>query len=259
MGGYITDLFVSGFYFPGISFYQLFAGIGLGLLFGAIWYTAYWSPMLGKRFSWAVVSISAILTWLAVCFIQVPLQSLTTQGMNLIWDQTVLMRWILLAIIPQMLYSGLVQEGAKLVPVVFISWKRKTRMDPKAGLMMGAAAGLGFGVFEAVWIHNSMFISGWSLSTSIGTTGIIYGLLPFWERFFTVAFHTASSAIAGWGLAKGRGWQFYLIASFAHALLNYSVVLYSANHFGQLQVSIYVAVLSLTTTAAALWLRYRKN
>jgi len=259
MGRYITDLFVSGFYFPGISFYQLFAGIGLGLLFGAIWYAAYWTPVLGKRSSWAVLSISAILTWLAVCFIQVPLQSLTTQGMNLIWDQTVLMRWILLAIIPQILYSGLVQEGAKLVPIVFIWWKRKTKMDPKTGLVLGAAAGLGFGVFEAVWIHNSMFISGWSLSASIGTTGIIYGLLPFWERFFTVAFHTASSAIAGWGLAKGRGWQFYLIASFAHAILNYSVVLYSAGHLGQLQVSIYVAVLSLITTAAALWLRYRKD
>lgn len=259
MGRYITDLFVSGFYFPGISFYQLFAGISLGLLFGAIWYAPYWTPVLGKRSSWAVLSISAILTWLAVCFIQVPLQSLTTQGMNLIWDQTVLMRWILLAIIPQILYSGLVQEGAKLVPVVFIWWKRKTKMDPKTGLVLGAAAGLGFGVFEAVWIHNSIFISGWSLSTSIGTTGIIYGLLPFWERFFTVAFHTALSAIAGWGLAKGRGWQFYLIASFAHAILNYSVVFYSAGHLGQLQISIYVAVLSLITTAVALWLRYRKD
>ncbi len=169
------------------------------------------------------------------------------------------MQWILLAIIPQILYSGLVQEGSKMVPIVFFWWRKGKKLDPKTGLVLGAAAGLGFGVFEAVWIHNSLFASGWDWNASVGTTGLIFGLLPFWERFFTVAFHTASSAIAGWGLAKGRGWQFYLIVSFAHALLNYSVVLYTANYLDQLQVSIYVAVLSLITTAVALWLRYNKD
>jgi len=259
MGSYIIDLFISGFYFPGITFYQLFAGIGLGILFGTIWYASYWTPVLKKNSSWAILSISALLTWTAICFIQVPLQSLTSLGMNNIWDQAVLMQWIFLAIIPQILYTGLVQEGAKLVPVVFVWWKRKASMTPKTGLVLGAAAGLGFGVFEAVWIHNSLFISNWDLSASIGTTGIIYGLLPFWERFFTVAFHTASSAIAGWGLAKGRGWQFYLISSFAHALLNYSIVFYSTGRLGQLQVSIYVAVLAIITASIALWLRYKKD
>jgi len=256
---YTIDLFISGFYFPGITFYQLMAGIGLGLVFGAVWYTAYWTNVLGRPSAWAVLGFSAFFTWIAVCFIQVPLQSLTTKGLGLIWDQASLMRWMLVAIIPQILYSGLVQEGAKLLPVVFI-WRRKGKnITALTGLSLGAAAGLGFGVFEAVWIHNSIFISGWDPGSAIATTGLVYGLLPFWERFFTVAFHTASSAIAGWGLARGKGWQSYLIVSFAHAVLNYSVVFYSNGYFSQMQMSVYVAALSLLTAAAAMWLRFRKD
>jgi len=255
----MIELFISGFYFPGITFYQLIAGIGIGLIFGATWHVVYWTPILEKPLSWTVLSFSAFFTWIAVCFIQVPLQTITTDALNLIWDHSLLMQWMLLAIIPQILYSGFIQEGAKLVPVVFI-WRRKIKnINLKTGLVLGAVAGLGFGVFEAVWIHNSVFISGWTLNSSITTAGIIYGLLPFWERFFTVAFHTASSAIAGWGLASGKGWQFYLITSFTHALLNYSVVLYSRGYFDQLQISVYVAVLSLITTAVSLWLRFRKD
>jgi RsiW-degrading membrane proteinase PrsW (M82 family) len=259
MGRYIFDLFISGFYFPGISLNNLAAGIGLGLIFGAVWYAAYFTPVLGKAYSWAVMSVSAFLTWAAVCFIQVPLQSLTTNVMNIFWSQDILMNWILLAIIPQILYSGLVQEGAKLVPVIFMWRKIKPPANPKTGLILGAVAGLGFGIFEAVWIHNSLFASGWNIASSISTTGIIYGLLPFWERFFTVAFHAASSAIAGWGLFRGRGWQFYLISSVAHAVLNYSMVLYTAGYINQLYISVYVAIISIVITAMALWLRYRKD
>ncbi len=259
MGAYISDLFISGFYFPGISWGGLLIGIGLGILFGAIWHLLYWTPVLLKPYSWAIIGVSTILTWAAVCFIHVPLQTLTTQVLNIFWDQTVLMQWLLLAIIPQILYSGLVQEGSKMVPIVFFWWKKGKKLGPKTGLVIGAAAGLGFGVFEAVWIHNSIFAAGWDWNASVGTTGLIFGLLPFWERFFAVAFHTASSAIAGWGLAKGRGWQFYLIVSFAHSLLNYSVVLYTANYLDQQQVTIYDAVLSLIITAVALLLRYNKD
>ena len=45
---------------------------------------------------------------------------------------------ILLFGIPQILLSGLVQEGAKLVPVV-LYWRREGRsLDPKLGLAVGA-------------------------------------------------------------------------------------------------------------------------
>jgi len=256
---YAKNLFISGFYYPGITFYQLVAGIGIAIVFGAIWYTAYWTPLLGKPSAWAVLAFSAFFTWLTLCFIQVPLQYLTSDAFRAIWSDSILMKWMLLAIIPQILYSGLVQEGAKLVPVVFL-WKRaKKDISVKTGLLLGMVSGLGFGLFEAVWIHNSVFISGWDFHSSVATTGIIFGLLPFWERFFTVAFHMGASALAGWGLASGKGWQSYLIVSFVHAALNYSVVLLNTGHFMQLDVFIYVAVISLITAAVALWLRFTKN
>lgn len=256
---YMIDLFISGFYFPGITFYQLMAGIGLGICFGAIWYASYRTSILGRPSAWAVLGFSAFFTWISICFIQVPLQSLATEALNLFWDQSVLTRWMLLAIVPQILFSGLVQEGAKLLPVVFIWSRSKKTISPRTGLLFGAVSGLGFGVFEAVWIHNSVFISGWELGPTAATAGILLALLPFWERFFTVAFHAAASAIAGWGLARGRGWQFYLISSSAHAVLNYSVVLYSKGYFDQLQVSFYVAALSAAAAAAALCLRFKKD
>ena len=81
----------------------------------------------------------------------------------------------------------------------------------------------------------------------------------FWERFFTVAFHTASCAIAGWGLARGWGWQFYLLASFLHGLLNYSVALLQSGIFTIVSLEIYAAVVAVLVTGVALWLRWRKS
>ena len=167
------------------------------------------------------------------------------------------MSWLLLAGIPQILFSGLVQEGSKLVPVVIYWWRKGRSIDPKLGLAIGAVSGLGFGIFEAVWVHNTVFASGWSWA-AVQTGGLV-ALAPFWERFFAVAFHIASCALAGWGLAKGWGWQFYLIASFLHALLNYSVVLLTLKIFTVVPLEIYVAVVAVLVTAGALWLRWRKT
>ncbi|KKK54727.1 hypothetical protein LCGC14_3081810 [marine sediment metagenome] len=83
-------------------------------------------------------------------------------------------------------------------------------------------------------------------------------LAGFWERFFAVAFHTAASALAGYGLAKGWGWQFYLIAAFLHALLNYSAVLLQSGLFTPVHIEIYVAVVVVLVTGVVLWLRWRK-
>ena len=167
------------------------------------------------------------------------------------------MRWILLAGIPQILLSGLVQEGSKLVPVV-VYWRRSGKnIDPRLGLAIGAVAGAGFGIFEAQWAHNLIFASGWTWAAV--QTGGFWALAGFWERFFAVAAHTAFSALAGYGLAKGWGWQFYLIASVLHGLLNYSVVLLRAGLLTTVHVEIYAAVLAVLVTAWALWLRWRKG
>ncbi len=232
-------------------------GIGLAIAFGVVWLACYRPPLFKKPWLWAVLVSSPFLTLAAVCFIQIPLQTWAGQALGNFWSQEVLMRWILLAGIPQILLSGLVQEGSKLVPVV-VYWRRSGKnIDPKLGLAIGAVAGAGFGIFEAQWAHNTIFASGWTWAAV--QAGGFWALAGFWERFFAVAAHTAFSALAGYGLAKGRGWQFYLIASALHALLNYSVVLLQAGLLTAVHLEIYAAVLAVAVTAWALWLRWRKG
>ncbi len=232
-------------------------GIGLAILFGAIWLVGYWPPLFKKPWLWAVMAISAFLTLVAVGFIQIPLQYLVGQALNQFWSQEVLMSWLLLAGIPQILLSGVIQEGAKLVPVVIWWFGEERNLDVKTGLMVGAVAGFGFGVFEAVWVHNSIFAAGWGWD--FVEAGGYMALAGFWERFFAVAFHIASCALAGWGLARGWGWQFYLLVAFLHGLLNYSVALLNSGLLTVMQLEIYAAVIAVLVTAVALWLRWRKS
>jgi len=232
-------------------------GIGLAVIFGVVWLACYWPPLFKKPWAWAVLVTSAILSWAAVAFIQIPLQLWSGQALNHFWSQEILMSWLLLAGIPAILLSGLVQEGAKLVPIVIYWWRKGKNIDPKLGLAIGAVAGAGFGILEAQWVHNAIFASGWSWE-GVQTGGLI-ALAGFWERFFAVAFHIAASALAGYGLAKGWGWQFYLIASFLHAFLNYSVILLQSELITVIQLEIFVAVWAVLVTAGALWLRWRKS
>jgi RsiW-degrading membrane proteinase PrsW (M82 family) len=249
---YAVSYFVSFFQNPSAW------GIGLAIGFGVVWLAAYWPPLDKKLGLWVVLVGSAFFTLAAVCFVQIPLQTWAGQALGHFWSQEVLIRWILLAAIPQIFFSGLVQEGAKMVPMV-VYWQRSGRnIDPKLGLLIGAVAGAGFGIFEAQWALNTIFASGWTW-TAVQTGGF-WALAGFWERFFAVAAHVALSALVGYGLAKGWGWQFYLIASALHALLNYSVVLLQAGVLTTtVHVEIYVAVVALAVTAWALWLRWRRT
>jgi RsiW-degrading membrane proteinase PrsW (M82 family) len=232
-------------------------GIGLAIAFGAVWLACYWPPLFKKPWLWAVLVSSAFLTLAAISFIQIPLQIWAGQALVHFWNQETLMRWILLAAIPQILLPGLVQEGAKLVPVVVHWWHSGKSLDPKLGLAIGAVAGAGFAIFEAQWAHSQIFASGWTWA-AVQTYGF-WALAGFWERFFTVAAHIAFSALAGYGLARGRGWQFYLIASILHGLLNYSVVLLQAGLLSGVYVEIYIAGIAVLVTVWALWLRWRKE
>jgi len=250
MTEYMIGFFVSFFQNPSAW------GIGLAIAFGAVWLAGYRPPLFKKPWLWAVLVSSAILTLAAASFIQVPLQALAGRALGHFWSEEVLMHWILLAGIPQIFLSGLVQEGSKLVPVVVYWWRSGKNIDPKLGLAIGAVAGAGFGIFEAQWAHNLIFAHGWTWG--VVEIGGFMALAGFWERFFVVAAHTAFSALAGYGLAKGRGWQFYLIAASLHALLNYSVALLRAGVFTAVHVEIYAAVVAVLVTAWALWLRWRK-
>ena len=232
-------------------------GLGLALVFGAVWLAGYWPPLFKKHWLWVILVSGAFLPLIAVTLFQIPLQLWLGIAAGYLWSQETVMRWILLIGIPTILVSGLVQEGAKMVPMVAYWWRKNMNIDPKLGLAIGAVVGAAFGTYEAVWAHSAIFTAGWSWEL-VQTQGILM-LAGFWERFFTVAAHIAFSALAGWGLAKGWGWQFYLVASFLHALLNYSAVLLQAGVFNIVQLEIYAAVLAVLVTAAALWLRWRKE
>jgi RsiW-degrading membrane proteinase PrsW (M82 family) len=251
----MIDTMVSYF----VSFFQNPSawGIGLSIAFGAVWLACYRPPLSKKPWLWAVLVSSAFLTLAALSFIQIALQIWTAQVLVHFWSQEVYIRWILLMGIPVILLSGLVQEGAKLVPVVVYWWRSGRNIDPKLGLAIGAVAGAGFGIFEAQWELNTVFASGWTWGAV--QSGGFWALASFWERFFAVAVHIAFSALAGYGLAKGWGWQFYLIASFLHGLVNYGFVLWQTGFFTHVHWEIYIAVIAVLVMAWALWLRWRKS
>jgi RsiW-degrading membrane proteinase PrsW (M82 family) len=253
----MITFFTSWFIYPGLTWDLMLIGIGLAVVFGAIWLSGHWPPLFEKHWLWAVLVVSAFLSLLAVAFIQVPLQALVGQALVYFWREDILHDWLLLAGIPQILLSGLVQEGAKMVPMVVWWWRSGKNISPKLGLAIGAIAGAGLGIFEAVWAHCRIFAAGWTLQT-IQTDGFL-AIAGFWERFFAVGFHIAASALVGYGLAKGKGWQFYLIAAGLHALLNYSVVLLQKGYFTIVQLETYAAVIAVVVTAAVLLLRWRKT
>ena len=254
----LAKFFTSGFVFPNITLTGLALGIGLGIVFGAIWLIGYRPPIFKKPWVWVLIMMnSAFLTWTAVCFLQSSLQSWTNQALVYFFGLETVMRWLLVASIPSILLSGIVQEGSKLVPVV-MGWLRNNRnMNARTGLIIGAISGAGFGVFEAIWVLNTTFAAGWTWAM-VESQGLV-ALLPFVERFFAIAFHIGSCALAGYGLAKGWGWQFYLVAAFLHGLVNYSVVLFQTHVLTAFQMDIWVAVIAVVLTIVVLWLRWKRT
>jgi RsiW-degrading membrane proteinase PrsW (M82 family) len=225
--------------------------IGLAIAFGAVWLACYRPPLFKKPWLWAVLVSSAFLTLVAVCFIQRPLNFWIIGARC----HEVLNHLIIWAGRP--LLGGLIQEGSKMVPVV-VYWRRSGKnIDPKLGLAIGAAAGAGFGILQAQlsWI-------GWDATRAwrFFRFETIYG---FWHTFFSVAAQIAFSALAGYGLVRGRGWQFYLIASALHGLLNLAQLLFPDLLAwwppSSLGACVYTAVLATLVTAWALWLRWRKR
>jgi RsiW-degrading membrane proteinase PrsW (M82 family) len=232
-------------------------GVGLAILFGVIWLAALTPLNLRQPGPWLILIAGAALFAPSIAWIQVPLQNLV--GNTLIRWLGILtyQNQIYFTGIPVVLLSGLVQEGAKLLPVSVFWLIHQRKLDPKLGLTSGAMAGAGFGIVEGQWVLNSIFASGWTIRFFQ-----IYGFLGiagFFERFFTMAFHTASAALAGWGLPRGYGWQFYLLVSFLHFLLNYTVIFVQKGVISTTQVEIIVAGIAVVLFTTVSWLRYRRE
>lgn len=247
----------SFFIYPNLELDWMLIGIGVAIVFGAVWLLAHWPPLFKQPWLWVVAVVSAFLTLLAISFVQIPLQLWVGEAEVHFWDQSVLYEWIMLAAVPSILLSGLVQEGVKMVPMVFWWWRGGRNISPRMGLAIGAVAGAAFGIFEAVWAIDRMFGAGWTIQ-ALQTDGFL-GIAGFWERFFAIALHTGASALAGYGLAKGKGWQFYLIAAGLHALMNYGVVFLQKGYFTVVQLEVWAAVVAIIVTAWALLLRWGHN
>lgn len=243
----------SWFNYPGLEWYLILVSICLAVVFGIIWLLGHQPPLAKKPGLWGVAIASAFLTVLAMAFIQIPLEYSLEKGLGVY----TYLEWILVAGIATVLITGLVQEGAKMVPMVFWWLRNDRKISPKEGLIIGAFAGAGFGVFEAIWMHNLTFMSGWTWEYV--DYGGIEALLPFWERFWAVALHIALSAIAGYGLAKGKGFQFYLLASVLHGAVNYLAIIYVKGILTANQMEIGIAVMAALIMLIALWLRWRKG
>jgi RsiW-degrading membrane proteinase PrsW (M82 family) len=255
----MQEFFKSFFIYPGLSTELMLVSIGLAIAFGAIWLTCYWPPLFKKYWLWLVAAASAFLTLLAITFIQIPLQNWDGQALNHFWNQGTLYSWLLLAGIPGVLISGLVQEGAKMVPMVVWWWRSDRNISPVLGLAIGAIAGAGFGIFEGFWVHGRLFAAGWT-TDAIQTYGFL-GIAGFWERFFSIGFHIAASGLAGYGLAKGKGWQFYLIAGGLHSLLNYSAVVMARypKVITVTRIETFIAVFVVIVAAAVMLIRWRNK
>ena len=76
---------------------MILLAVVVGLIFGAIWLTLYRPPFIRQTQLWVVATVSAILTWTAIAFVQGPLQSWYSQALNHFWDQTTIGQWMLLA------------------------------------------------------------------------------------------------------------------------------------------------------------------
>lgn len=244
-------IFFLGYFFENPSI----IGICLALVFGAAWLALYRPPLFKDPWLWAVMAGSAILTPIAIDLTAFPVNNWIMQLYGNFWSQEVIAHWILLAGILPLFVAGLVQAGCKLVPVVIYWWYKDRKIDPKLGLAAGAVAGAGFGILEAQWGNNYIMATGWSWDL-IQSQGIV-ALAGFWGRFFVVGWNIATCALTGWGLAKGKGWHLYLLASFLFVLFNYADYLVGTEVLGPVAAYLIVAVWGLLVTGAALWLRAR--
>jgi RsiW-degrading membrane proteinase PrsW (M82 family) len=268
----MTGFFNAGFYFPGYNWTSILLAIAIGIVFGGIWLFLYRPPLLKNTGLWLVFIAAAFLTWAAVSFIQLPLQVWTKDALVHWWNPQSLStaKFILLSYIPIVLIAGIVQETAKIAPVFFFRQRNKTDFTPQFGLIAGAVAGAGFGILEAIWKLNQILPAIGifnSISTAIASAGfkssqiILFGFTPImgtFGSFYSVVFHIAASALVGYGLAKHRGWQFYLAAVLLNALINFGAFLVYIPRISMTEGIIWVSLPLILVTVLALWLRWHK-
>jgi uncharacterized membrane protein YhfC len=228
---------------------------GLALVFIAPWIVLLGGRHLGRPSFWVTVALGAVLFPPSIAWVQVPIQQALGQLFLSQLPAATIKRDLLLFGAPSIVVSGLVQEVVKFVIGGAGLYLIGQRRAPRAGLAMGAASGAGYGGMEAFWVFNQIFAAGFTMGTV--QLGGIMALLGFIERFFTVMFHSGVAGLSVYGLASGRPWRFLLLAIGLHSLTNYTALLLQAGALKVDAVEIVIAVISVATISAAVWIRGR--
>jgi RsiW-degrading membrane proteinase PrsW (M82 family) len=233
-------------------------GWSLATIFAAIWLACYRPPLISKPWLWAVLAGGAVLAPIAIVITSFPLNYGISKLLIYFWSKQTVQSWGWLISIPSIFIFGLVWEGAKLVPVGVYWWRKNRELEPKLGLLIGAVAGAGFGWLETQWANN-FYIAGTNWSWQLVQIEGFPALSGFWESFFVLGLSVASTALAGWGVAKGWGWKFYLLASFVYLVTNYNTVLVNYGLVSATQAQFIIAAWALIVVGVTLWLRDRKS
>ena len=224
----------------------------LAAVFALPWLVFLGRGWLRRGWLWAAVAAAAILFPFSIAWVQVPLQ----QAVGALWARVLSappgVPLLYLVALPGLLVASLVQEAAKLAVAAATLRALGNTRRPRAGLALGAAAGAGYGAFEAFWTFNRIFAAGWSWAT-VELAGPV-ALFGFLERLFAVPFHAASAALSGYGLATRRPWRFFLLAVGLHTALNYSVVLLQTRVLSAVGAEVWGALVAALTIGAAIGL-----
>ena len=232
-------------------------GICLALIFGAFWLAIYRPPVRKEPWLWAVMGGGAVLIPIAIAIAAFPVSIWITQFYKSWLGEQVFSEWLLLAGLLPLLIAGLVRIGLMLLPVVVFWWYKGRNIEPSLGLAAGAVAGAGAGILAAQWKHDYILASGFTWAT-VQSQGVI-ALSAFWGSFFEIGWHIGVCALAGWGLAKDKGWQFYLLASFLYVLFYYTEYLVAKELVEPIVAYMIIAAWALLVTGVALWLSGRKE
>lgn len=220
-------------------------GIALAFLFIAILMACYWPHFNKYPWLWAVLVFSAFFSTLCITYVLIPLIKLIDK----IWPPEYLLSGQVAINILKLVIGGLVYEGAKFVSVLFVWWRLGKHIDAKFGIILGAVAGAGLALIEAQSIHNQLF----NYIATAETWVIISSLII---NFFVVVVQISTTALAGYGLATGRGWQYFLLAVLFHIIFNIIALVSSYN---QILSLIVMAIWALLITAYMLRLRWKKD
>ncbi len=218
--------------------------VGYGLLFlafGLFWLRVFFpgSLRLKDRRFWPPLTLGA-LAFLLTTYIQPGIQTwVNAQGSRLGWSV-----WVLGSLV--VLVSGIVQETLKAAGLALTRVSADWSVNWQG---LGAAVGLGFGVWEA-----------WQLVAAPLGLARLWSLPAVLERWSAIGLHIGLATIIAYGFATRRPIRFAVLAVLLHAVGNFSVLLYQQWVIGYWMTEIYIFVVAFASLVLArqLWKSVRQ-